>query len=318
MSDYCPYCQSLLHGDPPSCPLHGPMGRSLKAVGNTRKPDMDTSAKLRCPYCQADLSGTTVRDVCPICRSELDHSITHTKKQRGDPLVPREDMIVQSVPLNSRRAVQTSGQPGSVLGARYGEGTIFGEPVKLADEPRNRDPIQILSVIVLAAEVILFALYISAQLLIVAVLFIVLALLLGGLVPTLGTSCLSVLFQIPLRLVQIVVSPLREAIDPGRNPANMRHVHEYRLDLDAGDVDAFVVKGNLAPRTLRAGDHVRVRVDFRNDRPYFASGECRNPATGSWDLLRISEPPVGLYWLLGVGVLNIVLFFIYVNYLQPR
>ena len=88
------------------------------------------------------------------------------------------------------------------------------------------------------------------------------------------------------------------------------------MSLTGGTQDAFVVKGNLQPRTLVPGDYVRIWVAYRQGRPYLQRGELRQSAEGTWTPLNVSEPSSGGYWVAALVFLSIILVYIYLTYLR--
>jgi hypothetical protein len=202
--------------------------------------------------------------------------------------------------------------------AGLGEGTVVGRPEELQPEARDREPLQAFIAVLLVIEVLLFALALSGMLFVVAASIVVLGLIAGGGLAWLGAGCMMQAVRLPLQLLRTVFRPIVGAINPGAVPTNLRQVREYRLNLAAGEVNAFVVKGNMAPRTLQPGDYVRVRTTPRNHRPYFARGELRDADTGDWVPLALAEARTGVYWLIGFLVMTGILIYIYFALLQRR
>jgi hypothetical protein len=130
----------------------------------------------------------------------------------------------------------------------------------------------------------------------------------------LAMGCLSNLIRAPMAMASAAIRTLFSGISPRLNPANLRHVLEYRIDLTEGSQGAFIVKGNTSPRTLRSGDSVRIWTVQRRGRPYLRRGLLDENGTSV--PIRVSEPSTGVQWLVGFIVLNLVLAFIYFTYLS--
>ncbi len=165
--------------------------------------------------------------------------------------------------------------------------------------------------ILLLLELAIVMYYVSRLVLIVLIVIVVLSFLsgaFGGVLYSFG--CLSSLLQIPIQVIGAILRPIAGVFDPGRDARNMRQVREYRLNLTAGSQDVFVVKGNLDRCTLDAQDEVRVHVANRQGRPYLQRGELLDKSTGAWLPLHVSEPPLGMYWLLGFLVVTAILVYV--------
>lgn len=280
----CPVCHNHIPDHQTQCPV---CQATLVGVGTSHIPSGPTISAV-CPQCHSPLSATA--QTCPVCQ----HAIVPS----GSPASPV--LYGQSQP-GSRSGRRRSRRPNQVVGT-------ITDVLLLQQEPRDVSWLQVLVVTSMTALILVIAFLIST-LLLSQVITIMIALFIIGLffrgnffmlsMSTMGMGCLMQILLIPLRLIGWLGRSMIEAYYPRINPHNMREVREYRIDPDPmyPHIDAFIVKGNLSPRTLRQADTVRVTVVYRHGRPYLRRGFLRQP-NGEEVSLYISEPPIGLRWLL--------------------
>lgn len=296
----CPVCHNQIPDYQTQCPVCQAV---LRPAGASHIPSVPMTG-IVCPHCHSPLSAAA--QTCPVCQ----HAIIPS----GPPASPV--LHGQSQP-GSRSGRRRSRRPNQVVG------TII-DVLPLQQEPRDVSWLQALVVTSMTALIVVIAFLISTRLLsqvitIMILLFIVGLFFRGNFVTQLmsmmGMGCLMQILLVPLRLIGWLGRSMIEAYYPRINSHNMREVREYRIDPDPmyPHIDAFIVKGNLSPRTLRQADTVRVTVVYRHGRPYLRRGFLRQP-NGEEVRLYISEPPIGLRWLLvSLILLGLVAIFLLPN-----
>lgn len=271
-------------------------------------PETARVLSLVCPTCQSVVTSIPPDHLCPVCESSL--KVVSKNLQTQDEIISpshRSQKMVEGV---------TSGQASSAgsLGLRsspfYGAGTIVGDPIRLQNEPRDVDPLQAVVSILLLIEFTILIAAISLPVLIFVIALVAVAVSLGSR-DWIVVGCLSNLVRGPLTALGNIMRGLLGGIWPHLSASNYREVREYHLDLIEGGASTFVVKGNTTPRTLRPGDKVRVWITRRHGRPYLRRGFVEQ--NGAYVPLRISEPPLGVYWLVGFLVFNAILVSIYLT-----
>lgn len=245
--------------------------------------------------------------LCPICDGPLGTSYGHALYRH-----PYSDgKHIENVEVPSNKVLSTSPRQKAYLsGSNYGAGTIVGDPIRLQNEPRDVDPLQAVVSILLLIEFTILIAAISLPVLIFIIALVAVAVSLGSR-DWIVVGCLSNLVRGPLTALGNIMRGLLGGIWPHLSASNYREVREYHLDLIEGGASTFVVKGNTTPRTLRPGDKVRVWITRRHGRPYLRRGFVEQ--NGAYVPLRISEPPLGVYWLVGFLVFNAILVSIYLT-----
>lgn len=318
----CPNCQSNVSTSDIKCRTCSSAVRNVSTpvpaftVGQTIPLNSAVTVEraFTCPTCQSAIDSTLSGGYCPVCNSSVTLPTSDVRLQRI------HESTSSPVPYSGGQSTGTAPHVGTGRVApvsssgNYGAGTIVGDPTQLQDETRDADPLQVLVSLLLLIELAIILAAVSVSVLIVGIIIIAIALsfrLMGGF---LAMGCLSNLIRAPMAMAAATVRTLFSGISPRLNPANLRHVREYRLDLIEGSQGTFVVKGNTSPRTLRSGDRVRVWTVQRNGRPYLRRGLLDE--NGALVPIRVSERSTGVQWLVGFIALNLVLAFIYFTYLS--
>lgn len=316
----CPNCQSNVSTSDIKCRTCGSAVRSVSTPvpaftdSQTIPPTSAVAVEraFTCPTCQSAIDSTLSGGYCPVCNSPVTLPTSDVKLQgvhesTNSPVPIREGQSIGNAPHVGGRVTPVSSS------GNYGAGTIVGDPTQLQDEARDADPLQVLVSLLLLIELAIILAAVSVSVLIVGIIIIAIALsfrMMGG--GFLAMGCLSNLIRAPMSMAALAIRTLFSGISPKLNPANLRHVHEYRLDLVEGSQGSFAVKGNTSPRTLRSGDSVRIWTVQRHGRAYLRQGILDENGTSV--PIRVSEPSNGVQWLVGFVILNFLLAFIYFTY----
>lgn len=317
----CSRCQSPVRTTDEKC---GVCGNSVRRISSTVPTNIEPEAvsintmpsdwqALTCPSCQSPIDTSTVGQYCPVCSTPIASGTAGLQSQRaGD---ERYQQNVSSVDRLRDGGMMVEPHLTQVHRfSNYGHGTIVGEPTQLQDEPRDADTLQVLISLLLLVELAVVMAAVSMSVLIVGIGIVVLIFALGMRGGWFAMGCMTSVLRPLMTAATVAMRTLFGGISPRLNPANIRHVREYRLDLVEGDQNTFVVKGNTAPRTLRSGDSVQIWTTQRHGRPYLQRGFLEE--SGLLVPVRVSEPSSGMYWLIGFVVINLVLAFIYFTYVS--
>jgi uncharacterized membrane protein YphA (DoxX/SURF4 family) len=192
----------------------------------------------------------------------------------------------------------------------YIEGTIFGPPQPHRDEPRDFGTLEaimkLLFWLVIFFDTVMGVLYLVLPLIfqvaVVMLMFIVIFSIFighsrGSWLEWLVRLCVMPL-KITLNISRYIFLQVAGIFKPATDPNNAREVREYTIDSPHNCINTFWVKGNIAPQNPKKGDEVRIWVKRRSDgRYFFQKGELTDGTTGDCKRLQISEPPLGIYWL---------------------
>lgn len=310
----CPYCQSPNSLIEQRCRVCGgfvvgskpPTPHSSSNPNPTIPPNKTLKYSVRtCPSCQTVISVPNAAS-CSVCGVTLTSTPSHLSFSVSHSTNPI--LAVAGSPTNVATVT-----PARRVTSNYLEGIITAGPFALQDQPRSPEMLQILAIIILLIEISFIAYLISSFLFIGVILLLVFSQVVRR-VTRGGLGCLGAIFW-PWNLVRWMATQMMEALNPGRNPNNLRREREYHVDVTVGVADVFVVRGDVTPRLLREGDYVRVWIQQQAGRAYFQRGGLRTQ-DGTWQALTVMEPSVGFYWLIALVVLNLIGFGFYYTFLR--
>ena len=317
----CSRCQSPVRITDEKCGVCGHTVRQISPSTPTSIEPQAVSANttpspwqvLTCPSCQSPIDTRTVGQYCPVCSTPIAPGAVGLQSPRSRNELQQQNVLSVDRLRDGGTMVESDLTQAHRF-SNYGHGTIVGEPTQLQDEPRDADTLQVLISLLLLVELIVVMAAVSMSALIVGIVIVVLIFALGMRGGWSAMGCMTSVLRPLMTAATVAMRTLFGGISPRLNPANIRHVREYRLDLVEGDQNTFVVKGNTAPRTLRSGDSVQVWTTQRHGRPYLQRGILDEG--GSLVPIRVSEPSSGMYWLIGFVAINLVLALIYFTYVS--